>query len=297
MKVEVAIEQYLFFLETIKKYSKHTLLSYSNDLKALQSYLYNAYDCEAILTVNHLMLRGFIVDLKNEGISNRSINRKISTFKSFYKYLVRKKIVEKNPTQKLQSLKDKKRLPSYVNESKMKYLLEDVLDADFNNMRDQLIIEMLYTTGMRRQELISLEFSDINIHRKELKVLGKGNKERICPISEGLIQKLNRYQKELNQLFPDRNHDNIIVSSKGKPAYPKLIYNIVSKKLKLINASEKSSPHVLRHTFATHLSSNGAELNAVKDLLGHQSLAATQVYTHNSIERLRKEYEKAHPKN
>ena len=295
MKVEVAIEQYLFFLETIKKYSKHTLLSYSNDLKALQSYLYNAYDCEAILTVNHLMLRGFIVDLKNEGISNRSINRKISTFKSFYKYLVRKKIVEKNPTQKLQSLKDKKRLPSYVNESKMKYLLEDVLDADFNNMRDQLIIEMLYTTGMRRQELISLEFSDINIHRKELKVLGKGNKERLIPLAPYLVDLIKNYLKIRSNEFPNPE-EYLLLTNKGKKTYPMFVHRCVNKYLSMVSTVEKKSPHVLRHSFATHLIDNGADLNAVKDLLGHANLAATQVYTHNSIARLKEVYKKAHPK-
>lgn len=291
------IDSFLRYLQDIKKNSAHTILSYENDLNGFSNYCLNQYEIKEIHLINHLMIRSWIMELKSNGISNSSINRKISALKSFYKFLRRKEVVTKNPMVKVQSLKKSKRLPSFVPKHKMDYLQEEILDKDcFSASRNELIIILLYMTGIRRSELINLKFSDINPSRLEIKVLGKGNKERLCPISKEVLKKIEAYTELKNNEFGELGHSYIIVTDKGKPCYPKLIFNVVSKELKKINASEKTSPHVLRHTFATHLSANGAELNAVKELLGHASLAATQVYTHNTIDRLKKEYKKAHPK-
>ncbi len=291
------IESFLLYLQDVKKNSVHTILSYGNDLNSFSKYCLYQYDTEEIKSVSHLMIRSWIMELKSNGISSSSINRKISTLKSFYKYMRRKEIVVFNPMVKIQSLKKSKRLPSFVPKSKMEYLQEETIVKDsFFAFRDELIITILYMTGIRRSELINMKFSDINTSRLEIKVIGKGNKERLCPITKDVLEKIESYSKLKDEQFGKLEHDYIIVTDKGKPCYPKLIFNVVSRALKKINASEKTSPHVLRHTFATHLSANGAELNAVKELLGHASLAATQVYTHNTIDRLKREYKKAHPK-
>jgi len=294
--MKAPLSDFLEYISVIKKRSPNTVVSYQNDIQSFLDYSKEQYEIERIDSVNHLMIRSWIVQLKSEGVSNVSINRKISALKSFYKYLRRKDLVSSNPMAKVQSLKKPKRLPSFVPQKKMDYLIESELgEKAFSELRNNLIIELLYLTGIRRSELQNLTFLDINSARLEIKVIGKGNKERRCPISSSFLMKFKVYKEALFDKFGNLDHDFVFVTDKGKKIYPKLIFNIVSKKLKAINASEKTSPHVLRHTFATHLSSNGAELNAVKDLLGHASLAATQVYTHNSIERLKKEYKRAHP--
>ncbi len=296
LQMKKLLEDFLEYMGVIKKRSQHTVISYRNDILSFISYVSEQYEIEEINAANHLMIRSWIVKLKSDGVSNVSVNRKISALKSFYKYLRRKELVEKNPMAKVQSMKKPKRLPSFVPEKKMEYLIESKLgEKTFSELRNELIIELLYLTGIRRSELQNLTFSDLNTARMEIKVLGKGNKERMCPISNPFLLKLEKYKESLLEEFGSLDHDFVFVTDKGKKVYPKLIFNIVTKKLKSINASEKTSPHVLRHTFATHLSSNGAELNSVKELLGHASLAATQVYTHNSIERLKKEYKRAHP--
>lgn len=292
------IVQFIENLTHIKKRSAHTVLSYNNDLKAFSDYLHEQYGVGDISLVTHLMIRSWLVNMKTEGLSNVSINRKISALKSFYKYLRQKEVVKINPMTKVLTLKKSKRLPSFIPRQKMEYLLEEELNEDksFIKSRNDLIITILYMTGIRRSELINMKQASINRSRLEIKVLGKGNKERLCPITKEVVDKIDDYIEIKKNEFGTLNHDYLIVTEKGKLSYPKLIFNVVSKALKRINASEKTSPHVLRHTFATHLSANGAELNAVKELLGHASLAATQVYTHNTIDRLKSEYKKAHPK-
>lgn len=291
------LEDFSEYMGLIKKRSQHTVISYRNDILSLISYVSEQYEIEEIDAVNHLIIRSWIVKLKSEGISNSSINRKISALKSFFKYLIKRELVLTNPLAKVQTLKNSKRLPAFVPKKKMNYLLENPIgDRAFKDLRDELIIDLLYLTGIRRSELQNLKFTDINSARTEMKVLGKGNKERICPITSKVLKKIETYKAAMAEEFGSLDHNFVIVTNKGKKAYPKLIFNVVTKKLKTINGSEKTSPHVLRHTFATHLSSNGAELNAVKELLGHASLAATQVYTHNNIERLKREYKRAHPK-
>ena len=296
LHMETNLEDFLDYLGAIKNRSQHTIVSYRNDILSFIKYVSAQYEIEHINKVNHLMIRSWIVVLKAEGVANISVNRKISGLKSFYKYLRRKELVDKNPMAKVLSMKKPKRLPSFVPEKRMEYLIESKLgEKTFSELRNELIIELFYLTGIRRSELQNLAFSDIDLGRLEIKVLGKGNKERRCPLSHQYLLKLDHYKESLLAEFGTLDHKFVFVTDKGKQMYPKLIFNIVTKKLKSINASEKTSPHVLRHTFATHLSSNGAELNSIKELLGHSSLAATQIYTHNSIERLKKEYKKAHP--
>ncbi len=291
------IQDFTTYLSAIKRYSDHTIISYKNDLDKLSLYVLKEYDISEVSQINHLILRSWIASLKMNGLSNNSLNRKISTLKSFFKYLRLNTIVDRNPMIKIQTMKKSKRLPSYVSNSKMNALLEpNLLNEDFEEIRNNLIIYLLYVTGMRRAELINIKNEDINYSRIEIKVLGKGNKERICPLSKEGIDLIEKYRSSLLEIELQIDHKYLLVTKKGKKCYPKLIYNVVSKKLKSINASDKTSPHVLRHTFATHLSENGAELNAIKELLGHASLAATQIYTHNNIERLKDEYKKAHPK-
>ncbi|MFT4534159.1 MAG: integrase/recombinase XerC [Saprospiraceae bacterium] len=290
------LEDFLEYMGSIKNRSQHTIISYRNDIVSFIIYCSEQYEIDSINKVNHLMIRSWIVILKAEGVANVSINRKISGLKSFYKYLRRKELVDKNPMAKVLSMKKPKRLPSFVPEKRMEYLIEPNLgEKRFSELRNELIIELFYLTGIRRSELQNLTFLDVDTGRLEIKVLGKGNKERRCPLSNEYLLKLDHYKESLLEEFGILDHNFIFVTDKGKKMYPKLIFNIVTKKLKSINASEKTSPHVLRHTFATHLSSNGAELNSIKELLGHASLAATQIYTHNSIERLKREYKKAHP--
>jgi integrase/recombinase XerC len=296
--MNLLIQQFLDFLTDIKRRSSHTVISYGTDLNSFNSYIIEQYEITEISGISHLMIRSWLVSMKSQGLTNISINRKISSLKTFYKYLRQKEIVKINPMTKVLTLKKSKRLPSFVPKQKMEYLLEDDIVGvkTFSQCRDDLIITLLYMTGVRRSELINIKHENINRSRLEVKVLGKGNKERLCPITAEIIEKIDTYLERRMEECGILDHDYLIVTDKGKPAYPKLIFNVVTKALKAINASERTSPHVLRHTFATHLSSNGAELNAVKELLGHASLAATQVYTHNTIDRLKNEYKKAHPK-
>jgi len=296
--MNLLILQFLDYLTDIKKRSSHTVLSYRNDLNSFNLYIDEQYEVSEVSGVSHLMIRSWLVSMKSQGITNISINRKISALKTFYKYLRQKELVKINPMTKVLTLKKSKRLPTFVPKQKMEYLLEDQLNGEqtFSQCRNDLIITLLYMTGIRRSELIGIKQKDINRARLEVKVVGKGNKERLCPLTAEIIEKIDKYIEQRQVECGKLDHDYLIVTDKGKPSYPKLIFNVVTRALKSINASEKTSPHVLRHTFATHLSANGAELNAIKELLGHASLAATQVYTHNTIDRLKEEYKKAHPK-
>lgn len=235
--------------------------------------------------------------MAQKGIRPKSINRKISSIKSFYQFLRRKQLVEKNPTLKLASLKKEKRLPETISQkdlNRLSAILED--SEEFEGVRDHLVIELLYQTGMRRSELIGLKRTDVNFALGRLKVLGKGNKERFIPLSPAILSLLGKYISVKESNFGEILDGPLIVTNKGSEPYPKFIYNIVHKNLSLVSTSKKRSPHVLRHSFATHLTDEGAELNAVKELLGHSSLAATQIYTHNSIDKLKKAYKQAHPK-
>ena len=288
------LTSFLKYLEFEKRYSPHTVESYRNDIQQFQDFLQKQFETNEWADVTPGMVRSWMVSLAESGRANRSINRKISALQTFVKYLMRRGFLAKNPLRKVVAPKVGKRLPVYVQESQMESLLDVMkFSEDFAGVRDRLIIELFYTTGMRRSELVALQDQDIDLEKLTVKVMGKGSKERIIPIGPGLRELILRYRKLRDEIA---NNGQCWVTESGKPIYPKLIYNIVTKYLSMVSTLEKKSPHVLRHSFATHLANEGAELNAIKELLGHANLSATQVYTHNSIEQLRKVYEAAHPK-
>ena len=289
-------EAFTNYLRYEKRLSPHTVLAYSNDLDQFFIYLKNVYSLDKIGEVNHAIIRSWIVSLMENKISARSVNRKISTLKSFYKFLIREKVLGINPMHKIQSPKNPKRLPVFVEESKMNALIEDVsFSDDFEGRRNLLIIELLYSTGMRRIELVNLKETDINFHSSTVKVLGKRNKERLIPLTAEIKELVKEYIECRNKSIEIKS-DYLFLTEKGNQIYPGAVYRVVKGSLEKVTTLAKKSPHVLRHTFATHLLNNGANLNAIKELLGHANLAATQIYTHNTIEKLKSVYSKAHPK-
>jgi integrase/recombinase XerC len=289
------LEQFLKYLKFQKRYSHHTVTAYENDILQFSTFL-SSID-QNFSTANHQSVRAWIVNLMDDGLESKSVNRKISSLRSFYKYLLKEDIVSKNPIAKVQTPKVAKKLPAFVSEEKLNALLNhNTFTNEFESVRDKLILELLFGTGIRLNELLQLKTNDVHLTEKTLKVLGKRNKERIIPINTALIEILKSYISIIKNLNFESSTEKLIVTNKGKPAYPKLIYRIVNQYLSLITTQDKKSPHILRHTFATSLLNKGADINAIKDLLGHANLAATQVYTHNSIERLKLIYKQAHPK-
>ncbi|MEO5912217.1 MAG: tyrosine-type recombinase/integrase [Pelobium sp.] len=289
------ITQFLKYIQFEKRYSQHTLTAYQNDLLQYQQFL--TLSESDILTANHHVVRAWMVSLMDDDIEPRSINRKISTLRSFYKFLLKEKAISENPVLKIQTPKTAKKLPSFISEEKITHLLDtDFFEEDFKGLRDKLVIELFFGTGIRLSELIGIKTNDFFQEEKTIKVLGKRNKERIIPVNLSLAVLLQKYIVEKNIQELSNNTDFLIVTDNGAPAYPKFIYRLVSKYLTLVSTQEKKSPHILRHSFATTLLNKGADINAIKDLLGHANLAATQVYTHNSIERLKSIYKQAHPK-
>lgn len=292
------LDSFLNYIQYEKRYSKHTSDCYRLDITQFSKYIKEEYELEKLVEVKHLHIRSWVVNLVTKGLSAKSINRKISSLKSFYKYLKKKEEITLNPTNKIIAPKLSKRLPKFIQTENLERLFtyEEAFGDNFQGLRDRLIMELLYSTGMRRSELINLKDRDVDFHKNQIKVLGKGNKERVIPIHQKLLSLLKEYKVSRDTEFSNLKEDWLILTNSGKPCYPKFIYNKVVKYLSIVTTSKDKSPHVLRHSFATHLTDQGAELNAVKTLLGHSSLAATQVYTHNSIEKLKKVYEKAHPK-
>lgn len=286
-------DNFINYLQFEKRFSPNTVLAYSTDLEYFFAYLKNSHDVASIIDINHLLIRSWMVQMMEDKISARSINRKVSTLKTFYKYLLRQNIVNENPMLKIQSPKTSKRLPVFVEKESMDLLLDNL---DFGESeagkRNQLVIEMFYATGMRLSELINLRVTDVDFHAMQLTVLGKRNKERVIPFSHELKRKIQDYLS----IRPVCNQEFLFMTEKGKKMYEKLVYNIVTQYLSQVTTIDKKSPHVLRHTFATHMLNNGADLNAIKELLGHANLSATQVYTHNTVEKLKNIYKQAHPK-
>lgn len=287
---------FLQYLQFEKRFSQHTLTAYKNDLEQFFSFLSEVYSISSAIEVKHIHIRSWIVHLMQNDISSRSINRKLSTLKTYFKFMQKRGDVLENPALKIVSPKSKKRLVSFHDKSNVESLLNDFeFEDSFVGIRDKTIIEVLYATGMRRSELIHLKEEDIDFSQRYVKLMGKGKKERLVPFSSSLDHELRKYIASRTEAF-ETPELFLFLTEKGKKLYPKLVYNIVKKYLGLVTSNEQKGPHTLRHTFATHLSDNGAELNAVKELLGHSSLAATQIYTHNSIDRIKKAYESAHPK-
>lgn len=289
------VSPFFEYLEFEKKYSKHTIISYKNDLQQFIDYLSAEKSELQITDINHQIIRSWITDLLSEEISAKTVNRKLSSLKTFFKYLQKQEVIKTNPLSKISGPKTPKRLPVFIDEQPMQDLFNSIeFDEGFIGLRDKLILDILYQTGIRRSELAQLKVSDIDFYQSALKVLGKRNKERIIPISLSLKRNLEAYfqVKEVKSSF----NTIVFITEKGKPLGDQGIYRVVKKYLSHITTISKKSPHVLRHTFATHLLNNGADINAVKDLLGHASLSATQVYTHNTIEKLKKSYKQAHPR-
>ena len=289
------LKSFIQYLRYEKRVSSHTVLAYQNDLQQFFIFLKSLYETEDASSVTHSMVRSWIVDLMEKEISPRSINRKLTTLKTFYKFLLRQGKVFTNPMLRVQAPKTSKRLPVFVDEKKMDLLFNENNFAEgFEATRDRLMLEIFYATGIRLSELIGLEDLNIDTYQCQVKVLGKRNKERIIPFTKKLKELINIYLKARQDIVS--NTPAFFVTNKGKKLYPKLVYRIVTTRLGTVTTLDKKSPHVLRHTFATHMLNNGADINSVKELLGHANLSATQVYTHNTIEKLKKVYKQAHPR-
>lgn len=289
----IYINNFFDYLKFEKRYSENTIISYQNDILQFQDFCITAFDCNDIIQAQTSFIRSWLASLKESNLTAKSINRKISTLKSFYKFLLRNKIVSENPLSKIITPKISKRLPSFVEQKDLETLFNHVEFADdFEGKTQKITLQLFYYSGMRLSELINLKINQIDYSYQQIKVLGKGNKERIIPANKDLLNQI----QSLIQLRPETEVDNVFITEKGKPLQPRYVYGFVKQYLSMVTTVKKKSPHVLRHSFATHLMNNGAELNAVKELLGHSSLAATQVYTHNTIEKLKEVFAKAHPK-
>lgn len=297
------LERFYTYLQYEKRYSKHTLEAYKRDIGQFAEFILTNYEGENpdLLDVHHRQVRAWVISLMEQQTA-KSVNRKISALKTYYRFCMQQNVITKNPMAKVTAPKTPKNLPLFVERTGMDTVFslvasdypEDTPEQRFVKLRDTCIVEMLYATGMRRGELLGLTDASFDYANAQVKVLGKGNKERIIPVSKLLMDAVDAYVQERNRMFGKTN--TFLVTGTGKPPYPKMIYNIVHKVLKQVTTLTRTSPHVLRHTFATHLSNNGAALNAVKELLGHASLASTQVYTHNTIDQLKKVHKRSHPK-
>lgn len=296
-------EDFLQHIRYEKRLSHHTLTAYANDLTQFSTFLTTECNMAQPEHADFRHIRSWVVSLVEAELDKSSVNRKIATLRAYYGFLLRRRVIDLDPTTKIQALKASKKLPMYVEEQPMEMLLTDVeFPGTFAGLRDKLVLELLYGTGIRLSELTGLKTADVNLYDKVITVLGKRNKHRIIPLTQPLLDLIQQYvqlkkTEFTGQAGPRQADPNVlIVSDKGVAAYPVLIQRIVTRYLTLVTTLEKKSPHVLRHSFATHLLNRGADLNAIKDLLGHSSLAATQIYTHTSLEQLKKTYDQAHPK-
>jgi len=293
----MSLKSFTDYLLLEKKYSVHTLTSYKKDLEGFGEFILNEYQTTSIDQVNYQQIRNWIVTLVESGISNRSINRKISSLNSYYKFLLKIDVIVANPLTKHKALKTSKNVQIPFSEQELNLVLDALsLEKDFEGLRNKLIVELFYATGIRRIELIQIKLSDIDLHNKTLKVLGKRNKERYTPLISSVIDSFKSYMIERNSLNLIKDKDYLFLTKKGVKIYETLVYRIINDYFSNVSSKVKRSPHIIRHSFATHLLNQGADLNAVKELLGHSSLAATQVYTHNSINELKKVYSNAHPR-
>ena len=288
----ININNYLSYLELEKRYSKHTITSYKRDLQDFKEFIDEFYQ----LPVNQIELshvRSYMVSLLEKELAKTSVSRKISSVKSFFKYLLKENIIDSSPVHLIETPKLEKRLPVFIKEDELTKLFEEIqYEEGFSGTRDKLILALFYQTGMRLSELINLKVSDV--YEVEIKVLGKRNKERIIPLTKATISLIHLYLDERGDKFSSNSY--LIVTDKGNKLYEKFVYRKVNHYLSLVSSKQKKSPHILRHTFATHMLNNGADLNAIKELLGHENLAATQVYTHNTFQKLKSIHEQSHPR-
>lgn len=290
--------EFLNHIRFEKRLSQHTLTAYRSDLEQFAQFLKTELNHDQPDTAEFRQVRSWVVSLVDAGLNKTSVNRKIATLRAYFGFLLRRKHIEVDPMVNIKALKTGKKLPAYVEEKPMETLMDEVpFSDDFAGLRDKLVLELLYSTGIRLSELTGLTTADVSLYEQTIRVLGKRNKHRIVPLTAPALALIQRYLTKKAETFPGSSPtDALIVSDKGVPAYPMLIQRIVKQYLTLVTTLEKKSPHVLRHSFATHLLNRGADLNAIKDLLGHSSLAATQIYTHTTLEHLKKTHEQAHPK-
>ena len=292
---EKHIQEFLDHLQYQKRFSQHTLIAYKNDLSVFFHFLQKEYGEMELAGIKPAYIRSWLAELKENGLTSKSMNRKISTLKSFFKYWMAEGAVSKSPLATLISPKMNKKLPVFLDENATCDLFEKIVFPEtFKGLTDHLILSLLYETGMRLSELIGLQEKNIDSFNTQVKVLGKRNKERIIPVSKNLLKEIDMYIEE--KVKKSIRTEILVATESGKPLYPKYVYNTVKHYLSLCTTIRKKSPHVMRHTFATQVLNNGAALNDVKELLGHSSLAATQVYTHNTIEKLKEVFAQAHPK-
>ena len=288
------IKRFIRYIQAEKRYSEHTLMAYERDLVQFSSFLAEKYELEDLLSVDSEMIRSYIIDLKDNNLKNRSINRKISVLRSFYNYCLREKQVAVTPLLGVKSMKQPKELAKFVPEHDIKKMIFEQND-DFLVRRDEVVFEILYRTGIRQAELRAIKDEDVDKITKSIMVHGKRNKDRIIPIGEDMLKMIDKYVVIRNAKFTDRDNAFLIVDNHGKEATSRFIYCLVHNVLKEITTINQKSPHVLRHTFATHLLNRGADIRAIQKMLGHSSLSSTQIYTHNTIDKLKDVYKKAHP--
>jgi integrase/recombinase XerC len=293
----MAFQSFTDYLLLEKNYSKLTVNAYQNDLQDFSEFILNEYETSIVNKVNYSQIRSWIVTLVEKGLSNRSINRKVSALNTYYKFLLKVGDIETNPLVKHKALKTSKKIQVPFSEKEITIVLDDLyFENDFEGIRNRLIIELFYSTGIRRIELVELKLGSINFENKTLKVLGKRNKERIVPLLDPVVQTLKSYLKTREELESISDKEHLFLTKKGVKIYETLVYRIINDYFSKASTKVKKSPHILRHSFATHMLNQGADLNAVKELLGHSSLAATQVYTHNSIAELKKVHVNTHPR-
>lgn len=293
------IEAFLSYLKQEKRYSPNTCIAYQKDLESFLEFIETNYQTQNITEINHIMIRAWLANLIENNAKTTSVNRKISTLRAFFKFMFITEVINKNPMQKIISPKKPKQIATFLEEEKINIMLDEgEFEDGYTISRNYLILEIFYQTGIRLSELINIKTEDIDFYENRLKVLGKGNKERLIPLTNELIERIKIFiqLKEKENIKNNENKNYLFLTKKGKKLYAKFVYRIVNYYISKISTNKKRSPHVLRHTFATHMLNNGADINAIKEILGHANLAATQIYTHNSINRLKQIYKQAHPR-
>lgn len=292
----MAVKKFINFLLLEKKYSQHTAVAYQKDIEMFELFLAREFLKSKVSGANYSQIRSWIVELVSTNITNRTINRKVSSLNSYYKFLLKIQSIELNPLTKHKALKVSKKLQIPFSEKEITSVLNSIETDSFEGLRDKLIVELFYSTGMRRIELVNLQLSHVDTSQGQVKVLGKRDKERFIPLLSTVLKTYQAYLIERSNLKEVQDSKSLLLTKKGFKIYEKLVYRVIANYFDTISSKVKKSPHILRHSFATHLLNNGADLNSVKELLGHSSLASTQVYTHSSVAELKKVYEKAHPR-